>query len=986
ERAKIPLTHSVLSTMNGDFLSASQAGEFYKGAHMIDILNHLKIDLAVFGNHEFDFGSDVLAERVAESKFKWLGSNVKEKSTGKLFANAINTMIVPIGPEGNLKLGIFGFCTPETPQLSFPGGKVVFEDIIETSQRCVDELLEQGADVIMAITHVSIAHDKLVARRIPRIDIMIGGHDHDPYTLYQGKTFIHKSGQNAYWLGRLDFHITKEGSKVNIVPEWKMIANRNAAADPEIKALVDKYMARFTSDDALALAARQLAVLELPLDTRTSLMRGEEGNFGNLVADAIRSELGAQFGLVNGGFVRGDNVHPAKTVLTAGMVMKEMPFPRPAVLLKIKASDLKEAIEQHLRAYPALSGSFPHVSGLKIIYDRSNPEQPKITQFYNEFNKDIDLNSYVTVATTKFIAGGGDGCTAWKKAAFLSTHDQIAQEVIRFQMPTGLNMNDDLFTPVLLSAVAIALPLLTWSIIPFQDDSFTDPPTYGMSILSAKAYIALQDKVGVSLTVLAAIESFVLSMAISMSFKHIVLYRLRNRGITLAAVDISNKDPLQASLQFLHAPSSIAAALALLLFSSMLVTILDNIVYQWVQFNQVAISPFSSTIGIIDSSQLADNFFPLVDGNTNGDLYAAQTPLTAWAFSAGISAVASMNNACTPEKGCGLTKGNSTFPLLQCDATNATSPISCQLDDIPIYAGYTMDCFEMTPEYINGTYAVQSDINFIYNKDAYAVFDSNKSYKSLIDPPCVWWNMTLKYSADSIATSCKFVPAWTVRTENTTSGMIKEKVVYKYNDTLTPEKIEAIISADSNAFVIQKGIPFVFHQFAYAANFLSWFYNTTCRMGDTNGNGPTGGEALFCDEASGLPVLTSVKRALSIRNTSGLVGTGFLQQEMQYVVEMLYRPILSRQTSRKQVTKDCSNCVLKSARVVRRAPAMILVCLVNFLSLSLCLSSFYLSIVKKFPKGSLYAADVVKLVATQQEAMALTELDPYVDPCTLKED
>ncbi|KDO17727.1 hypothetical protein SPRG_16820, partial [Saprolegnia parasitica CBS 223.65] len=99
ERAATPASSTLLTTINGDFLSASRAGSYYKGAHMIDLLNHMDIDFAVFGNHEFDFGADVLAQRVQESKFRWFGSNVKERATGGLFANATDTLLLPIGPD-----------------------------------------------------------------------------------------------------------------------------------------------------------------------------------------------------------------------------------------------------------------------------------------------------------------------------------------------------------------------------------------------------------------------------------------------------------------------------------------------------------------------------------------------------------------------------------------------------------------------------------------------------------------------------------------------------------------------------------------------------------------------------------------------------------------------------------------------------------------------------------------------------------------------
>ncbi|KAF0724870.1 hypothetical protein Ae201684P_008495 [Aphanomyces euteiches] len=89
-----------------------------------------------------------------------------------------------------------------------------------------------------------------------------------------------------------------------------------------------------------------------------------------------------------------------------------MPFPRPVVLLRIQGCDLKEAIEQHLRTYPLLSGSYPYVSGLRGKYDRTKERPPHASSLQDDQGHDIDLDEYVTIATTKIISQGGGGCVA----------------------------------------------------------------------------------------------------------------------------------------------------------------------------------------------------------------------------------------------------------------------------------------------------------------------------------------------------------------------------------------------------------------------------------------------------------------------------------------------------------------------------------------------------------------------------------------------
>ncbi|CAH0484627.1 unnamed protein product [Peronospora farinosa] len=388
-KATVPQDVTLLVTLNGDFLSGSEIAERFKGEHIIELMNHLNIDYVVLGNHEFDFGTDELKARMRNSSAKWFGSNVLDSTSGALFEGVVDTEIVDL--KDGLKLGVFGVCTEETPTLSFPGNSVKFENIFSTSRRCVDALKAKGADFILALTHLSITQDKRLARQVPGIDLVLGGHDHDPFTMYEGNTFIHKSGQNALWLAKLEFEL------------------KRSAKYPE----------------------RGLVVLP-----QWTLLRAGESNGGN-IADALRSELYADVGFINGGFIRGDKEYSAKSNITVGILKHEMPFPRPAVLVRIQASDLRDALIQHLCKYPQQSGSHPHVSGLRLTID-THSDPPAITKMVDVNGRPVDMKTELLVATSKFVASGGDGCTSWLKGDILREAAKVHEVVADFMMKKRL--------------------------------------------------------------------------------------------------------------------------------------------------------------------------------------------------------------------------------------------------------------------------------------------------------------------------------------------------------------------------------------------------------------------------------------------------------------------------------------------------------------------------------------------------------------------
>ncbi|MEO8435369.1 MAG: metallophosphoesterase, partial [Pyrinomonadaceae bacterium] len=163
-----------LFLMAGDTISPSVESITYKGRQMIDAWNLSGLDYATLGNHEFDFGPDVLRERMSESKFKWLAANVVDKKTGRTFADTPDFLIREF--EG-VKVGIFGLTLPETITTSRPGPDVDILDPCATASRIVPQIRAGGAQVVIALTHLSMQEDKQLAR-CSGVDLIIGGHEH----------------------------------------------------------------------------------------------------------------------------------------------------------------------------------------------------------------------------------------------------------------------------------------------------------------------------------------------------------------------------------------------------------------------------------------------------------------------------------------------------------------------------------------------------------------------------------------------------------------------------------------------------------------------------------------------------------------------------------------------------------------------------------------------------------------------------------------
>jgi 2',3'-cyclic-nucleotide 2'-phosphodiesterase (5'-nucleotidase family) len=347
---------NVLVTHGGDTISPSLLSGIDRGAHMIDLLNTIGIDVMALGNHEYDFGPTVMAQRVAEASFPVVSAN-SVAPEGGLPDGVLDHVVFKYGAW---RVGVVGLTTPTTTVRSSPA-PVTFADVNETAAVQAEMLRAEGVDVVFALAHTNVSEDEaLIAQGT--FDFILGGDDHDLRIKWFGGTGFVESNAQANYVTVIDFAFDKalrrDGSERLVwTADYDVIDTTDVVPSAAATAAVDVYVAEL--DAALNIA---IGTTETPLDTRRPSVRGGETAFGNLLADAMRKAVGADIAITNGGGIRADKQYAAGTTLTRRDIQSELPFGNRTVLLELSGADVLAALENgvsrvedklHLRSKPA---------------------------------------------------------------------------------------------------------------------------------------------------------------------------------------------------------------------------------------------------------------------------------------------------------------------------------------------------------------------------------------------------------------------------------------------------------------------------------------------------------------------------------------------------------------------------------------------------------------------------------------------------------
>lgn len=446
------------------FTASVADGVFYDAM----ALDALRYDAIVLGNHDFDFGPDVLADFIAEGfsnpgKPPYLSANLDfsgEPGLQALVDDGVIAASTVVKVKGE-KIGIVGATTENLPFISSPRN-VIVNAVQPAAQAEIDALEAMGVNKIIFVSHLQdIDGDIALAGLLTGVDVMVaGGGDEllaspgDPLLPSDGPgdvfgpypiiaigsdgnevPVVTTSGGYGY-LGNLVVGFDDDGNVVAVDDDASMplrvvsgsIGEDGVKPNGALNAQVVGPVEEFVAD----LAASVIGTSEVDLDGRRNAVRSVETNEGDLIADALRwqaEQLAAEFGvpvpdvaLQNGGGIRNDSIIPAGPISELD-TFDMVPFPNfLAVFPAIPRAQFKDILENAVSAVndpppdpPGGSGRFAQVSGFSFEWDQAQPDGSKVKNVVLDDGTIIVDNSGavvvgtdLTVATIDFLARGGD--------------------------------------------------------------------------------------------------------------------------------------------------------------------------------------------------------------------------------------------------------------------------------------------------------------------------------------------------------------------------------------------------------------------------------------------------------------------------------------------------------------------------------------------------------------------------------------------------
>lgn len=294
------------------------------GSPMVDLMNRCGFDVSGIGNHEFDMGQEGLNRRFRQAEFPFVSCNTD--ASGAVLEQPKPYMLKRVG-KGN-RIAFLGITQvgangmPDSHPSRLEGLK--FTDPVTTA---LGYAKLKDKDVLIAVTHLGKETDVELARRMPQLDVIIGGHSHDRLDsgIVSNGVLITQAGKDLKYIGKTFIRLEK--GRVVYRNEEMIPLNSLTRSDPKVQELIDRY----NSNEELN---RPVGMAEVAVEGYDQL--------GSLMTDALVHETGAEVAFQNRGGIRTSVI--AQGAITLKDIFRLDPFGNKVVVMTLTEPEVRSLI------------------------------------------------------------------------------------------------------------------------------------------------------------------------------------------------------------------------------------------------------------------------------------------------------------------------------------------------------------------------------------------------------------------------------------------------------------------------------------------------------------------------------------------------------------------------------------------------------------------------------------------------------------------
>ena len=466
----------VLLVDNGDAMQGGPLGLLTQGEAMIELMNRMGYDIAIPGNHDFDYGMERFLSLTEAADFPFICCNF----------NREGQLVFPpyiMKEFDGVKLAFVGVTTPQTLYTSTPryfqdeNGNFIYgfmqgndgADLYEAVQRAADDARSEGADYVILLGH--LGHDAVaipytyadVLGHTTGIDAMLDGHSHDTSKVVMqnrdGREIIRQaSGTQLEGIGWLRISAA-DGSLDTGLYTWSdpVPAPKLLGIENEMSAVVDEAqnaLGEWLNTKVGVSTAEQTIYDPTAMDEYGKpllIVRVSETNLGDLVTDAFRAQSGADVAIDCAGSIR---TNLPKGDITLSNLLSIYPFGNHVSMRQITGQQLLDALEWGVKDVPGGFGGFLQVSGLSYEFNpniKSSCQMDENNMFagvtgeYRVKNvtvggEPLDLErTYKVAAMDYLLLNHGNGFTMFDGGKIRWQSDDLDYLVVARYIRDGLN-------------------------------------------------------------------------------------------------------------------------------------------------------------------------------------------------------------------------------------------------------------------------------------------------------------------------------------------------------------------------------------------------------------------------------------------------------------------------------------------------------------------------------------------------------------------